>query len=161
MKHLTTVRGDPQEEAAAETVRDFLRKYESYFERSGHAYLGGASGMSFLDCQLIPHITAHLALWRRVKRTEMLAGFPHLQRWHDALVRRDSFRRTWPQGYSLEGAYAVVAEMAVDKAQSMYGFEFPDLVVRQNDGSCAALTKTVAVARGDTGVKHDLGAYCL
>ena len=103
----------------------------------------------------------------------MLAGLPQLRRWHDALVQRDSFRRTWPQGYSLEGAYAVVGDMAVDKAQSMYGFQFPDLATQpEDDDSTPAAAVAVVAARGGMGrtasnktaAGHhagDLGSFCL
>ena len=114
MQHLTCARGEDGEQVAAAKVRAFLQKYEHYFVTTGHGYLGGAEGLNFQDCQLIPHLSAHAALWRRVKRTEMMAGFPQLQRWHDEMVRRESFRKTWPQGYAVEDAGKVVAEMAVE-----------------------------------------------
>ena len=176
MQHLTNATGTEKARLAADSVRTFLRKYENYFDRStSHRYLGGAS-LNYLDCQFIPHLSCHAALWERVKRTDMLAGFPRLRQWHDELIRRESFRKTWPQGYAVEDAVGVVAEMAVQKARSMYNFEFPDLV--DEDGRdrtgwregwkkhphATEATKRQYVST-DTPIRHlpsgDIGAFCL
>jgi uncharacterized membrane protein YgcG len=167
MQHLTCARGEDGEQVAAAKVRAFLQKYEHYFVTTGHGYLGGAEGLNFQDCQLIPHLSAHAALWRRVKRTEMMAGFPQLQRWHDEMVRRESFRKTWPQGYAVEDAGKVVAEMAVDKARAMYDFHFPDLDAPVDaGGEVGGGEQSLATAAAAAHVlqqknSKELGAFCL
>lgn len=162
MDHLTQPKGTPDEMEALKSVKTFLRQYEEYFEESGHKYLGGATGLSFMDCQLIPHVSALVALWRRVKGTSMLEGFPNLRRWHDELICRNSFRKTWPQGYSLDEAVNVVAQMSLEKAQTMYGFRFPDLAGDRKKKQYlyykqAAISKKQPQAKDNTDIK----AFCL
>ena len=157
MRHLTHARGTLEEQEAAVVVRAFLQKYEDYFVGTGHGFLSGTKVLNFQDCQLIPHISAHAALWRRVKkRSEMLDGFPRLQRWHDDMVQRESFLKTWPQGYAPEVAVQVVADMAVDKARAMYDFEFPDLL----DGEDETAATGLRVLQDDENAT-EIGAFCL
>ena len=96
----------------------------------------------------------------------MMAGFPQLQRWHDEMVRRESFRKTWPQGYAVEDAGKVVAEMAVDKARAMYDFHFPDLDAPVDaGGEVGGGEQSLATAAAAHVLQQknskELGAFCL
>jgi hypothetical protein len=172
MLYLMAERSSEEEKVAGIAVHAFLNPYEIYLEQSGSMFFGSSGTISITDCQFIPHVSACAALWCRVKRTSMLEhlNLPRLREWHKRLIQRKSFRQTWPQGYSLKGTIHVVAEMALDKAQVMYGFQFPDLINTRSISSSSVVNggdNNSSRVKGGGGVRiqkqssGDISAFCL